>query len=236
MKFSIIIPCYNEEKNLLNLVEKLKRSLLNYDVEFILVENGSVDNSREVFEALPQVDEVLIKRVYVDVNRGYGYGLIQGLQKATGDYIGWIHADMQFDPEELVKFFNYTEQYTGNKLLFMKGIRKNRSLLDRSFTAGMTWFETILFGTYMYDISAIPVLFDARLIEKMDKPSYDFSIELYSYLTAKINHFKVVRMNVIQKPREEGTSSWNTGLKSRFKQSGVIIKASLKIKSGKQVK
>lgn len=237
MKFSIIIPCYNEAKNLPSLIEALQQvPQKGYDVEFILVENGSVDNSRQVFGALPQIDQIFIKSVYVDVNQGYGYGLIQGWQAATGDYIGWIHADMQISPEQLVIFFDYAARYTGVQPLFIKGSRTNRSPLDRFFTAGMTWFETFLFGYYLHDIGAMPVLFDTRLLSQMDKPSFDFSLDLYCYVTAKAHNYKVVRLKVTQKEREEGNSSWNTGLKSRFKQSKIIMQASLKIKKGEQVK
>ena len=50
MKYSIILPCYNEAENLMDLVNIINKFPKKYKAEFILVENGSTDNSREIFE------------------------------------------------------------------------------------------------------------------------------------------------------------------------------------------
>ena len=48
MKYSLIIPCYNEEKNLPLLLDKCKNILLKNDIELVIVNNGSLDKSSEV--------------------------------------------------------------------------------------------------------------------------------------------------------------------------------------------
>ena len=105
MKYSIVIPCYNEEKNLPDLISSLKTFPDNYQVEFILVENGSVDGSRNYMKQIEADVAPKIRFVWVDQNQGYGYGIQQGLKEASGDYVGWIHADMQLNPHDLVKFW-----------------------------------------------------------------------------------------------------------------------------------
>ena len=60
MKYSIVIPCYNESENLVDLVNAIKKIPKKYKVEFILVENGSLDNSKEIFEKL-DIDNKMIK-------------------------------------------------------------------------------------------------------------------------------------------------------------------------------
>ena len=99
MKYSIIIPCYNEKDNIDNLLERVSVLQKNYNVEYILVENGSKDGSREYFRSNIEGRFSNVKVVYVKENRGYGYGLQQGMKIASGDYLGWIHADMQITPE-----------------------------------------------------------------------------------------------------------------------------------------
>ncbi len=235
MKYSIVIPCYNEESNLENMVKKLKQFPRIAETEFILVENGSTDNSREVFKHL-DVDEKHIKRVYVDQNKGYGYGLICGLKVATGKYVGWLHADLQVKPKELLPFIEFLETNPKENNYFLKGTRKNRSLLDRFFTGSMTVFELILFQKKMNDIGAIPVLFNHDLLKIMTKAPYDFSIELYTYYNAKLNDYIIKRFPVTLEKRSEGTSSWDKGLKSKFKQSLVIMKDSVRIRKGKEVR
>ena len=110
MKYSIVIPCYNESENLENVVKILNNFERKNDTEFILVENGSTDKSRKVFEEKIKFDDKHLKKVYVDKNQGYGYGLQQGLKEATGKYIGWLHADLQVAPKELIPLMDYIEK------------------------------------------------------------------------------------------------------------------------------
>ena len=102
MKLSIVIPCYNEEKNIPLVLEKLNSVIKRTDVEVILVDNGSTDNSDLVFATLlPKYP--FAKKVKVEKNQGYGFGILSGLREAKGEYIGWTHADMQTDPYDSIK-------------------------------------------------------------------------------------------------------------------------------------
>ena len=228
-KYSIVIPCYNEAENLEDLVATLEKFPKKYDVEFILVENGSKDNSRKVFKSLKSPR---IKKVFVDENQGYGYGVYAGLKEAAGDFIGWLHADLQVKPKYMEQLIECAEYSDKGEKLFLKGKRKNRSILDHIFTGGMTVYETLLFKKYLNDIGAIPVLFNRELLETFEKPPKDFSFELYSLYKAKKNDYSVKRFKVILEKREKGKSSWNKGFSSKIKQSRIIMKDSKEIKRG----
>lgn len=230
MKFSIIIPCYNEGENLKDLVSVLEKFSVKYQVEFILVENGSTDNSREQFKSLPQFDGERIKSVYIDKNRGYGYGIIQGLKVSTGDYVGWIHADLQVNPQKLVRFFEYIIKNGKDRKLFMKGRRFNRRRIERFFTAGMGIFNSLLFGTWMYEIMSMPVILHRSLLTDLRIWPKDFSIDIFIYYLAKKEGHTVVHLPVKMRERKQGNSSWNTGLASRIRQSIKMAKASIEIK------
>lgn len=237
MKYSIIIPCYNEKDNIDNLLERVSVLQKNYNVEYILVENGSKDGSREYFRSNIEGRFSNVKVVYVKENRGYGYGLQQGMKIASGDYVGWIHADMQILPEELIPFFEEIEKHNKTEKLFLKGRRTNRSFLDRFFTKGQSIFNTCLFGMKLYDVGAIPVLFNRSLLEEIsiDEMANDFSIELYVYKEAVRLRYEIIRFKVKMLNRENGDSSWNHGLQSKIRQSKRIFKDSLKIKRGEKV-
>ena len=79
MKYSIIIPCYNEEDNVEKLINLLSSKLGLYDLEWVIVENGSKDNTRDLLKKACENRENF-KLVYVDKNQGYGYGIAQGLK------------------------------------------------------------------------------------------------------------------------------------------------------------
>lgn len=231
MKYSIVIPCYNEEDNLPNLIKSISEFAKGRELEFVLVENGSKDNSFALMKDLTN-DKDFIKIVLVEVNQGYGYGLHQGIKAASGDYIGWIHADLQLPLADVSQFLDRIDTYNGSQKLFLKGTRHNRSFVDYFFTYGMTCFESVLFGRWLFDIGAIPVFFDRSLLPLLERMPKDFSIELFIYNKAKVHGYKVERLPVHLLKREKGKSSWNTGLMSRIKQSMRIIKASFNIKKG----
>lgn len=235
MKFSIILPCYNEGENIISLIKRIIPLQKKYNLEFILVENGSLDDSKTFFKEHVENHYDNIKVVYVEKNRGYGYGLQQGLKMVTGDYVGWIHADLQMPPEELFNFFDYAMKSKTNTPLFLKGMRSNRSNFDKFFTNGQSMFNTFLFKKKLYDIGAIPVLFHKSLIRDIDEMPNDFSIEIYVYLEAAKRNFEIKRFNVKLHSREKGKSSWNTGLASKIRQSKRIFNDSLLIKKGEKV-
>ena len=231
MKYSIVIPCYNEEDNLPNLIKSISEFAKGKELEFVLVENGSKDNSFALMKNLTH-DKDFIKIVKVEVNQGYGYGLHQGIKSASGDFIGWIHADLQLPLADVSQFLDRIDTYNGSQKLFLKGTRHNRSFVDNFFTYGMTCFESVLFGRWLFDIGAIPVFFDRSLLALLDRVPKDFSVELFIYNKAKAHDYKVERLPVHLLKREKGKSSWNTGLMSRIKQSIRIIKASFNLKKG----
>ena len=104
MKLSIVIPCYNEEKNIPFLLKKFSEIISNEDLEVILVNNGSTDNSQKVLEELiPNYS--FARTVLVPVNKGYGYGILQGLKETKGTFVGWTHADMQTDLGDIIKAY-----------------------------------------------------------------------------------------------------------------------------------
>ena len=94
MKFSLVIPCYNESKNLPALIKSCEKLIKSYDIEVVIVDNGSNDDTREKFKTLVK-GKSKIKLLRVDVNKGYGNGILEGLRFSKGDIIGWTHADMR---------------------------------------------------------------------------------------------------------------------------------------------
>ena len=77
-KFSVIIPCYNEIETLPSLIARIMPMQKKYGIEFVLAENGSSDGSRDYFKTKIEGKYEGIKTVYIEQNRGYGYGVQQG--------------------------------------------------------------------------------------------------------------------------------------------------------------
>ncbi|MDG0794536.1 glycosyltransferase family 2 protein [Cohnella ginsengisoli] len=169
MKLSIVVPCYNEEKNIPLILERFANFINRDDIEVILVNNGSVDNSQQVLETLiPHYS--FAHTVRVEKNQGYGFGILSGLAATRGEFIGWTHADMQTDPADLLKALHIIEASVNPERVYVKGNRKNRPLFDQIFTSGMSLFETIYMGKSLHDINAQPNVFHRTFFESWENP------------------------------------------------------------------
>ncbi|MFK5949592.1 MAG: glycosyltransferase family 2 protein, partial [Methylococcales bacterium] len=108
MKLSIVVPCYNEAKNIPLILKRFDEVIDRDDISVILVDNGSTDNSDIVLnELLP--DYSFARKVTVKENIGYGFGILSGLNSCDSEYLGWTHADMQTDPMDVIKALDIIE-------------------------------------------------------------------------------------------------------------------------------
>lgn len=229
MKLSVIVPCYNEARNIPLILSGFDKVLDRKDVEVVLVNNGSTDDSKEVFEKLlPQY--AFAKLVDVPKNQGYGYGIISGLQKANGTYIGWTHADMQTDPKDVIKALEIIENDDEEVNIYVKGDRKGRPFFDQFFTSGMSFFETIYMGEKLHDINAQPNIFHRNFFKSWENPPHDFALDLYALYMAKKQKIKVIRFDVLFPERIHGSSSWNTGFAAKKKFIKRTLDFSAKLK------
>ena len=143
MRFSLVIPCYNEAANIPLLLEKCGELSSHPGVEILLVDNGSTDESQLVMsKLLPRYPAC--RSVRVIQNQGYGFGILAGLNEASGEFLGWTHADMQTNPCDALQGLKLFDEYGPN--IFVKGRRYGRPISDIAFTVGMSAFETLLLG------------------------------------------------------------------------------------------
>lgn len=97
---SVVIPAYNEAENLVVIIDRLENVFSNtgYDVEFILVDDGSKDKTLSILKTMASVKTNLF---YIEFSRNFGHQLAlkAGLDKANGDCVISLDADLQHPPE-----------------------------------------------------------------------------------------------------------------------------------------
>jgi glycosyltransferase involved in cell wall biosynthesis len=227
MKFSLVIPCYNEAANLPLLLERCAGLAATPGVEVVLVDNGSTDNSAALLhELLPRYPGC--RNVRVEKNQGYGFGILSGLRAAEGDILGWTHADMQTDPVDALTGLALFDRHGDN--IFVKGRRYGRPFADVAFTMGMSAFETLLLGKRLWDINAQPTMFSRRFFESWRTPPHDFSLDLYAYFQARVLGLAVHRFPVRFGARAHGVSHWNVNWAAKRKFIRRTIDFSLELK------
>ncbi len=223
-RIGIVIPCFNEAGNLENLINECEFVASAADYEFVLVNNGSSDNSNEI---LKKIQTLNIKTVHLEENAGYGGGILAGLKVLETEFVGWMHADLQTDLRK--SLLSLDDQ----NFQFFKGVRNGRSLSERFLSAGMGILCSILFKTSLFEINAQPTIMERAFFESWTNPPTDFSLDLYALVFAKKRNLKITRAKFDFSKRTSGHSTWNFGLRSRYKMVSRTIKYALSLsKSG----
>ena len=218
MKLSIVLPCYNEAGNLPKIYIVLSEILKEHsELEVLLVNNGSTDNSSAVFTALQKTHTLPIRVVTIEKNQGYGHGILTGVRAAQGEFIAWSHADMQTDPRDILAAYEKLKASANPEKTVVKGRRKNRPLLDEFFTSGMAALSSIALGQWLHDINAQPKLFPRSFVALLDSAPTDFALDLFFLYEAKKQGYTLLEQDVVFGKREHGEAKGGGTMKGKIK-------------------
>jgi glycosyltransferase involved in cell wall biosynthesis len=229
VKLSLVIPCYNEAANLPGLIARCEEAFSGEDAEVLLVDNGSTDGTAGILAAR-LAGSARLRAVQVRENRGYGFGIAEGLRAARGDVLGWTHADLQADPADALRGMALFRSAPDPGRLFVKGRRRGRPFGDRFFTVGMALFETLLLRQGLWDINAQPTMFPAAFFRSWNAPPQDFALDLYAYYLARRRGLAVARFPVDFGPRAHGVSHWNVDWTAKWKFIRRTVEFSVRLK------
>lgn len=165
MTFSIVIPIYNEENTLANIVSTILAIGINYEYELILVDDGSTDNSRKIISDL-QKQNKNIKSVFNKINLGKTDSIKAGMLLATGDYIAIQDADLEYSPKDLFSIFDYIER-TKMPVVYGSRVLGTNNTAYPFYYAGsrfITSFFNMLFGYKLTDLTTCYKVFNRELV------------------------------------------------------------------------
>ena len=98
MRLSVVIPAYNEEATIETLLKRVSaQKFADVEMEVIVVDDGSVDETRNI---LNENDDLYDRLILRSSNGGKGAAVRDGLEAATGDYVLFQDADLEYDPKE----------------------------------------------------------------------------------------------------------------------------------------
>tara|TARA_B110000037_G_C16999265_1_gene456442 strand:+ start:208 stop:909 length:702 start_codon:yes stop_codon:yes gene_type:complete len=233
MKIACIISCYNEEKNIPEVVKQIIENKLNERIHFVLVNNASTDNSSLLFKKYSGKYKN-IQFIINDKDIGWGFGIKFGLNRIKADIVGWTHSDLQYHAKDLLNVLDIIDQnkekITTNNFL-IKGQRINRKPIEKIFSTMMQIICSLILAKNLTEINAQPVFINYKQLQNMTLPD-GLEMDLYTYYTSIINKSKIYRINVTQNERSYGSSSWNNNIFSKIKLSYKFLTYVIKLKNG----
>jgi len=168
---SIVSPAYNEEKNVPLMVGEVRRVMGNiqkdYDFEYILVNDGSVDNTWEAIVNESKKDE-RIKGLCFSRNFGHQMALTAGLDHAKGDAVIYCDSDLQQPPEvfpQLIKQWEQGSEVVHTKRLETEGEPFFKKLMSVFFYKVINKFSNVRIEEGMADFK----LLDRKVLDKLSK-------------------------------------------------------------------
>ena len=220
MKLSIIIPCFNEEKTIEVIINKV--SVFNeYEKEIIVVDDCSIDNSREIIKKVSKQNPE-INYFFLDKNLGKGGALQKGFLEATGDIILIQDADLEYDPNDysaLLKPFKETDADIVYGSRFMGG-EYVRLHFFWHFLANklLTLFTNFVTNLNMSDMETGYKVFKKKVIQSIVLKEKSFGIE--PEITVKLAKKKFIFYEV---PISYRGRSYDDGKKITLKDAFIAL-------------
>ena len=206
-KLSVIVPCYNEEKNIAKFYEKIKKELKNIDLELIFVNDGSKDKTEEELSKLLKNKDIKIKCINFSRNFGKESAMLAGLENVRKDanYISIIDADLQQNPKYLLKMYEYlNENKEIDEVACYQKKRKEGilSIFKKTFYKIINTFSEVEFKNGVSDFR----MFRKEVLDAIIsiKEHNRFSKGIFSYVG-----FNIYYMPYEVETRKEGKTSWN---------------------------
>ncbi len=220
MKVSIIIPVYNEEKTISEIIKRVKEVKLppQLSKEIIVVNDSSVDKSTQILRRLTG-----IKVINHKVNTGKGAALRTGFKKATGEIFIIQDADLEYNPEDYPRLLDpilkgKASVVYGSRLkdfpLKISGKKKTPLVSHYLGNKFLSFVTSLLFGDTVSDMETGYKLFKSSVIEGMNLKAHRFDFE--PEITAKIlkRGYKIEEVPIKVRPRgyDEGKKiTWKDG-------------------------
>ncbi|MBI2541628.1 glycosyltransferase family 2 protein [Candidatus Woesearchaeota archaeon] len=222
VKLSIIIPAYNEEKTIKQVIEKVKKvQLKGISKEIIIVDDCSKDSTRRI---LRSINDGSLKIILCNKNSGKGAAIRTGLNNSTGDIILIQDADLEYNPEEYPKLVNpiidgSAKVVYGSRLDAIRKDIKNMYKLHYFGNLFLTGITNLVYGTKITDMETGYKVFRKEVIKGINLRANRFDFE--PEITAKIikSGYKIheVPIDFVGRKFEEGKKiTWVDGVKAVF--------------------
>ena len=205
---SIIVPLYNEEKTLLDILKNLSKLKDHHNlIQIVVVNDGSTDRSQEILDNNKNLyDHVIVN----STNNGKGNAVRKGLEVSKGEYVTFQDADLEYDPIDFLKFINLINKFSPDLII---GSRFNYADYTRSHyifnkfgNKFLTFLFNIFYNTTFTDIYSCYACFKKSLLndEKIKTDGFEQHAEILTKVVKNGKKYYEVPINYNGRSHEEG--------------------------------
>lgn len=208
INLSIIMPAYNEEKTIIEILKKVSEVKIDgVNKEVIVIDDCSTDNTLNLLRKNKNLYDQLIES---NENCGKGASVKKGLLKANGDYILFQDADLEYDPKDYIKLLEPILRFNADLVV---GSRLVASQLTRVYyfwhkvgNKFITFLFNFMNNTTFTDIYSCYLVFRSELINpnKLSTLGWEQQAEILSKVVSRSNSFYEVPVNYYGRTYKEG--------------------------------
>lgn len=196
MKISVIVPVFNEEKTIIELLTKVnKQNTENFSLEVIVVNDCSTDNSGELIQ---ENEELYSQYIELSQNMGKGGAVREALISASGEYVLFQDADLEYNPEDFKNIFTTIKNYNPDVVVGSRFLSPQYTRVHYYFhkvgNKVITFLFNLLYNTTFTDIYSCYLCFRRTLIDpkKLKSNGWDQQAEILATVVKKSNvHYEV---------------------------------------------
>lgn len=218
MKISIILPVYNEEKTIVEILDRLNNVVLpnGFSREIIIINDGSTDKTGKILEGMSTDNNFIFS---YDKNFGKGHGVIKGLKEATGDIVVIQDADLEYDPVDFNKLLipiinGQADVVFGSRFLGGR-VRLVTPFWHKIFNNALTLISNLLTNLTLSDMETCYKMFSRVVVDdikdKLSSPRFGIEPEL----TALVKNYRIyeVPISYFGRSRDAGKKiTWIDGV------------------------
>ncbi len=207
-KLSIIIPTYNEEQTIINILQRIndtKSNDINYEI--IVIDDCSKDGTVALLEQNKSLFTKLIKN---EINLGKGGAVKVGISNVSGDYIIFQDADLEYDPIDIKKFVDVFLKFNADIILGSRfsydKYTKSHSFYNKIGNWVITFIFNFLYNTTFTDIYCCYLCFRTNLIkgEQLKTNGFEQQAEILSKIVSRSKNYYEVPVNYNGRTIAEG--------------------------------
>src|SRR5438309_7892707 len=208
-ELSVLVPCFNEEGNLPELVERTERVFDRRGIagEVILVDDGSEDGTGAEIDALAATHPCVIA-IHHPVNRAIAAAWKSALERSRGRYVLTIDADLQYQPEAIAQLhremcFSKTDLVQG----WRSPLERNTNDIRYYLSRGLDYLLKLAFDMQQHDVKSGFVIYKREVFEEIlaHAPGY-FYFQTFVAVAAKAKGFSIRQVETLFEQRRAGRS------------------------------